>query len=127
MRSKFLTLQEVLDLHADQIAEYGGTLGVRDVGLLQSALEMPRAMFSGQFLHEDLYAMAAAYLFHIVQNHPFIDGNKRVGLAATIWFLNLNGLELHTESDALNDLVMSVAEGNADKAAITKYLRENTR
>ncbi len=118
MQARFLTLEEVLELHATRIERYGGSFGVRDPGLLQSALEQPRAMFGGQFLHEDIYAMAAAYLFHLVQNHAFIDGNKRIGLAAALSFLDINGIEIDADEDALTEMVLSVAEGQIDKEAI---------
>src|SRR5947208_1858403 len=82
---EFLTLHEVLGIHANQIELYGGSLGIRDQGLLEAALAQPEATFGGDYLHHDIYEMAAAYLFHLVQNHPFIDGNKRVGtVAATV-------------------------------------------
>jgi death-on-curing protein len=122
----FLSLEDVLELHEDQINRYGGSAGIRDIGLLLSAIEMPKASFGGQFLHEDLYAMSAAYLFHIVQNHPFIDGNKRAGLAAVIAFMGLNNLKVKADNDTLTDLVLSVAQGNADKGAIAKFLQENS-
>src|SRR6476661_4333770 len=99
MEPTFLTLQEVLDLQTHQIARYGGSMGVRDLGLLESALAMPQAQFGGEFLHEDIYMMAAAYLFHITKNHPFVDGNKRAGLATMILFLNLNGLKLQADKN----------------------------
>lgn len=126
MQPKFLTLQEVMELHKTRIEEYGGSLGVRDVGLLQSALEMPRAMFGGQFLHEDLFEMAAAYLYHLVQNHAFIDGNKRVGLAAALSFLYINGFDVIADENELTELVLSVAEGKTDKTVISDFLRRNS-
>ncbi|HEX8596965.1 MAG TPA: type II toxin-antitoxin system death-on-curing family toxin [Chloroflexia bacterium] len=125
MDPKFLTLEEVLELHATRIERYGGSFGVRDPGLLQSALEMPRAMFSGQYLHEDLFAMASAYLFHLVQNHAFIDGNKRIGLAAALSFLDINGIEIIADEDTLYAMVLSVAEGLTNKGTITEFLREH--
>jgi death-on-curing protein len=73
---RFLTIDEILDLHADQIRRYGGSHGVRDRGLLDSALAMTSQAFGGQYGHPDLPAMAAAYLYHLVRNHPFVDGNK---------------------------------------------------
>ena len=79
MNPIFLSLAEVLEIHRDQIERYGGDPGIRDLDLLQSALAIPAAGFGGQYLHNDLYEMAAAYLFHITQNHPFVDGNKRTG------------------------------------------------
>lgn len=90
----FLSVEDVIEIHADQIERYGGSLGVRDVELLRSAIGMPEAGFGDQYLHADLFEMAAAYLYHIIQNHPFIDGNKRTGTMAAFVFLNLNGVTL---------------------------------
>jgi death-on-curing protein len=83
----FLQFDEVVAIHRDQISRYGGSTVVRDWGLLRSALAMPEATFAGRHLQTDLSEMAAAYLFHIVSNHPFIDGNKRVGVVAADVFL----------------------------------------
>ncbi|MCB9062835.1 MAG: Fic family protein [Halobacteriovoraceae bacterium] len=74
----FLTIFEVLEIHENQIELYGGSLGVRDKGLLLAALAQPETTFDGNFLHQDIFSMASAYMFHIISNHPFIDGNKRV-------------------------------------------------
>lgn len=90
----FLTLAEVLQFHADQIELAGGDAGILDIGKMESAIAQPRMMWQGKFLHEDLAAMAAAYPFHIVQNHGFADGNKRTGMNAAIVFLELNGYGL---------------------------------
>jgi len=122
----FLSLDEIVAIHRDQIERYGGTLGVRDWGLLQSAIAMPAATFGGQLLHSDLCEMAAAYLFHIVQNHPFIDGNKRVGAVAADIFLQLNNLTLQASEDAYAELVISVARGETSKSATAEFLRANT-
>ena len=83
----FLGLDEVIEIHNDQIKRYGGHVGIRDIELLKSAVAMPAAGFGGDYLHTDIYEMAAAYLFHIVRNHPFIDGNKRTGAVASVVFL----------------------------------------
>lgn len=120
---KFLSLDDVLESHAEQIAAYGGTDGIRDIGLLQSAMAQPEATFGGQFLHADLFDMAAAYLFHIVQNHPFVDGNKRVGLEAALLFLDINGLSIETTDDALVGLVLQTAEGQETKQQIAEFFR----
>jgi len=89
-------MSEVLLILQDQVRRYGGTYGVRDPELLSSALAMPAATFEGRFLHRDLYQQAAAYAFHLCQNHPFVDGNKRTALAAALVFLSLNGVEWKT-------------------------------
>jgi death-on-curing protein len=123
----FLSLGEVLEIHRDQIDRYGGDLGIRDLGLLQSALAMPAARFRGRYLHSDLFEMAAAYLFHIVQNHPFVDGNKRTGAVSALVFLSLNGVEIDAEEDEFETMVMSVAEGKEDKASAAEFLRQNAQ
>jgi death-on-curing protein len=121
----FLTLDEVLALHADQIARYGGSPGLRDLPLLESALAAPEATFHGEYLHGSLPEMASAYLFHLVRNHPFVDGNKRVGLAAAIAFMGLNGLWLEAEPDAVADLVVRAANGSASKSELAEFIREH--
>jgi death-on-curing protein len=119
----FLTLDEIIAVHSDQFERYGGSLGVRDWGLLKSAIAMPAASFGGQYLHSDLYEMAAAYLFHLVQNHPFIDGNKRVGAAAADVFLTMNDLQLTAEQDDYAELVLAVARGETSKSAAAEFFR----
>jgi death-on-curing protein len=129
----FLALEEVLEIHESQIMLFGGTAEVRDLGLLASALAQPEASFDNKFLHATLEEMAAAYLYHIVKNHPFVDGNKRTGTATALVFLDLNGVELDSkELDELIDgktllenLVIKVAEGGADKADLTKFFQRH--
>ena len=101
MEPIFLTLDEVLEIHEQQIELYGGSHGVRDMNLLESALGVPQATFGGEHLHPTIAAMAAAYLFHIAQNHPFLDGNKRAGANAAITFLVLNDIEPSSTSTRL--------------------------
>jgi death-on-curing protein len=121
----FLTIDEVLALHASRIELYGGSQGVRDRGLLESALAQPSQKFGGEYLHPDWASMAAAYLYHLVQNHPFIDGNKRTGAAAAIVFLKMNDVELRPDEQALGDVVLRVADGKVTKEEITQYFREH--
>jgi death-on-curing protein len=123
----FLTLDEALALHADQIGRYGGRPGIRAVELLESALAAPAATFGGGYLHGDLHEMAAAYLFHLVKNHPFVDGNKRAGLVAMLVFLGFNGLRLEADQDELTDLVLAVAEGRMSKAEIAVFVKTHAR
>ena len=127
MKPTFLTLSEIVAIHRDQIARYGGSEGVRDWGLLQSAVAMPAAAFGGRLLHSGLCEMAAAYLFHIVQNHPFVDGNKRAGAVAAYVFLALNDLRLTAGEDAYFELVLSVACGQTPKSEVAEFFRANTR
>lgn len=127
MEPLFLTLEEVLEIHRDEIERHGGTLGVRDNGLLESAVAAPQSGFGGHYLHGDFYEMAAAYLFHLVQNHPFLDGNKRVGAATALVFLTMNGVEMKMTNQALVDMVLAVAKGKMDKPAIAEFFRKYTR
>lgn len=127
MPPEFLSLDEVLALHADQIRRYGGRAGLRDVTLLSSAIAMPAATYRGEYLHHGLPEMAAAYLFHIRRNHPFVDGNKRAALATALTFLWLNGLRLGASEDELTELVMAVAAGKAGKPEIAVFLKQHGR
>ena len=123
----FLSMDDVLLIHREQIDRYGGSHGVRDMILLQSAVAQPQATFAGEYLHQDILKMAAAYLFHIVQNHPFVDGNKRVGLETAMVFLEINGYHIKAGVDALVDMVLSVAQGQSSKPAIAAFFKEHTR
>jgi death-on-curing protein len=123
----FLSLDEVLEIHRQQIDRHGGSEGIRDAGGLESALSTAQATFDGAFLHPSIPAMAAAYLFHLCQNHPFLDGNKRVGANASVTFLLMNGWEPDWEPDDLADLVLSVASGAVNKAALTALFESHCR
>jgi death-on-curing protein len=122
----FLGIDEVLEIHRDQINRYGGLHGVRDLRLLQSSAAMPCAMFGGSYVHRNLFEMAAAYLFHIVKNHPFYDGNKRTGAVAAAIFMELNGLDLKANEADFEKLVMQVAEGAADKPKVAAFFQANS-
>lgn len=123
----FLTLDEVLRLHVDQLRRFGGSGGIRDIGLLQSAMGSTAATFNGAFLHETLFEMAAAYLYGICRNHPFVDGNKRTATAAALVFLDMNGIIVQTGEDEFYDLVIGVAEGRVSKSAVAVFLDEHAR
>jgi death-on-curing protein len=123
----FLSLAEVLEIHQDQVTRYGGASGVRDIELLKSALGMPSTTYGGQFLHTDIYEMAAAYLFHLVRNHPFVDGNKRVGAVTALIFLYLNGFDFNASEDDLAEMVLAVARGDIDKAEVAVFIQRHTR
>ena len=125
MNPLFLTLDEVLSLHAEQIRLFVRSCGICDLALFQSAVGSVEATFEGTFLHESIFAMAAAYLYGICRNHPFIDGNKRTGVAAALTFLEMNDVEVDADEDAFYDLVIGVAEGRVSKAAITVFLEEH--
>jgi len=127
MNPLFLTLDEVLSLHAEQIRLFGGSSGIRDVGLLQSAMGSVEATFGGAFLHETIFAMASAYLHGICRNHPFVDGNKRTAVGAALTFLEMNGVEVDADENAFYDLVIGVAERRVSKAAVTVFLEKHAR
>lgn len=119
----FLTLNEVLQLHTYQIEQFGGDGEVLNLGLLESAIAQPQQGFGGEFLHNDLASMAAAYLFHIVMNHPFADGNKRTGMHTALVFLELNGYELDVPVETAEQLTLRVARGEAKKPEIAAFFR----
>ena len=120
----FLTLADALQIYRDQIQRYGGSDGVRDIGLLQSALAQPEASFGGEWLHKDLYAMAAAYAYHLCQNHSFIDGNKRTALACALVFLELNDVSLTDSAGDLKDAMLKAASGKMSKAELAAVFRQ---
>ncbi len=120
----FLTLAELIEIHRNQIELYGGNPGIRDITLLSSAIAIPKSTFDGVFLHGDLFKMAAAYVFHICQNHPFVDGNKRVALVAGLVFLELNGISIEDPRGELYSLMMRVAAGKTGKDAIAECFRK---
>lgn len=122
---EFLTLDEVLGIHADQVRTYGGATGLRDLDRLRSAIAMPETTFDGEYLHPSIFEMAAAYLFHLARNHPFVDGNKRTALMCALVFLGLNGNRLDADADELYQLVDGVAAGEVDKAAVSVFLRRH--
>lgn len=121
----FLSLSEVLEIHRDQIERYGGRPGVRDMKLLQSAIGVPAGGAGDDFFHEDFFLMAAAYLFHITRNHPFVDGNKRVGIVAALVFLLLNDIEIDADENELEKIVVRTAEGKITKSEIADFFKRN--
>lgn len=121
----FLSADDVLRIHADQIARYGGSAEILDRPLIESATMQPQAAFDGEQLHEDLPAMAAAYLFHLSKNHGFADGNKRTGAAAAIVFLKLNGVQLKPPIvGELERLTLDVVTDISTKEDAARFFRE---
>ncbi len=129
--TRFLTIEEIMRIHAAQISEHGGLHGIRDIGLLDSAINAPQASFGGEFLYEDIPAQAAAYLYHLVKNHPFLDGNKRTGIVSTIIFLKTNNISITWSNDELFELTMHVATSQISKEQLITVFRyrliENTQ
>ena len=113
-------------IHSSMIERYGGSHGLRDKNLLESALEMPKSGFGGAHFHTTIFEMAAAYLFHLVKNHPFVDGNKRIGFGCADLFLAMNQIELTMSEDQAVDLTMRVASETVSKADIAKMFAENS-
>lgn len=119
---KFLDTETVLRLHDRQIERFGGRTGVRNRGLMESALAQPQATFGGELLHPTLADQAAAYLYHLAKNHPFIDGNKRTAFAVMDTFLRLNGARLGLSPGQAYELTMQVAQGQLSKDALAQRL-----
>ena len=120
----FLTLAEVVAIHVDQIARYGGRAGIRDMAFLESATAQPSAEFGGHYLHRDLHEMAAAYAFHLCQNHPFFDGNKRVALAGALVFLRMNDIRISDPRSTLTEVMLSVTQSKVSKAELAATFRK---
>lgn len=121
---RFLSTEDVMHLHARSIRKFGGSEGLRDPNLLDAAVSMPRQSFGGEFLHPDLASMTAAYHFHLAQNPPFIDGNKRIALAAAVTFLRVNNHRLNATNDEAYDITIRVATGDINKGELTNWWRE---
>ncbi|MBC8143206.1 MAG: type II toxin-antitoxin system death-on-curing family toxin [Armatimonadetes bacterium] len=118
---RFLSIENVLQAHDFSIERTGGSPGVRDLGLLQSALMMPQQQFGGHFLHEGFAGKAAAYLYHIAANHPFIDGNKRTATLAALAFLDINGIEPLPAPEELERVTWAIADGSMSKAELAAW------
>jgi death-on-curing protein len=114
----FLTVEDVEDIHAESLRRFGGSDGLRDRGLLESAAATPQAGFGGEYLHPTLLDMAAAYAFHLAENQPFVDGNKRMALGSALVFLQLNGLEVDDPDERLYDAMIGIARHALDKKGL---------
>jgi death-on-curing protein len=120
---KYLTLEEVLEMHDLFIEKFGGLGGTRDSNLLLSAIETPKAAMFGNDLYPSVYDKAAAYLYHLVQNHPFNDGNKRTGFGVAYLFLRANKVPILFDDEAYEDLVIEVAKGKKTKEEIACFFQ----
>ncbi|MEX0655001.1 MAG: type II toxin-antitoxin system death-on-curing family toxin [Phycisphaeraceae bacterium] len=120
---RFLSVEDVLLIHADTLRHEGGLDGVRDLGLLEAAVAMPRQRFGGAYLHDSLAAMAAAYLYHLAQNHPFHDGNKRAAAMACLVFLDANGVGRLPAPRKFERVTMDIAGGTMSKTQVIDWLR----
>lgn len=122
MNPVFLTIEQVLDLHATLIDRHGGGHGLRDAGLLESAVMAPQQTFGGEFLYKSLAEMGVAYWIGLVSNHPFIDGNKRVGLFAFDTFCLMNRLRVSMTNDEAVEHTLAIACGNIDRERIVDFV-----
>ncbi len=122
----FLSFNEIAAIHIHQINSYGGLHGIRDRGLLESALNYPQAMFQGKYLHPDIYHMTAAYMYSIIKNHPFVDGNKRTAIAVAILFLNRNNIEINATHDELFDLTIATTISKYTETNIALFFKEKS-
>lgn len=118
----FLTLAEVLEIHKTQIERYGGAHGIRDIGLVESAMAMPQAGFGGEYFHGSIFEMAAAYAYHIAENQPFVDGNKRAGLAVALVFLDMNGISVDDPKGRLYEAMIRIGTRKLDKRGLAEVL-----
>ena len=122
----FLNKEQVLQLHKRTLEDYGGSTGIRDEGLLDSAIFQPEASFGGVFLHDSLFLMAAAYYFHISQNQPFMDGNKRTGFLSLFTFLKINGFTFNAPNETIYPFLIEVAEKRKTKDDLAVFIENNS-
>ena len=125
-RPTFLSVDNVLHLQADTNENEGGSDGLRDLPLLESAVMMPQQQFGGEYLHDGIPAMAAAYLFHITSNHPFVDGNKRAGAMSAYVFLDVNDYDLTAAESDFEKIVLNLASGSVAKSDLIAWFKNHT-
>lgn len=122
---RYLSLAEVIELHRRVVDQSGGASGLRDTGRLESAVAQPRITYGGRDLYPSLIEKAGALCFFLVQNHPFVDGNKRLGHAAMEVFLILNGHEIRASVDEQESLILGVASGQVSKESLVEWLTQH--
>ena len=124
---RYLTPEQVLFIHARLLAETGGEHGIRDLGLLQSAVARPQAVFDGNELYPGIHQKAAALLESLINNHPFVDGNKRTGITAAAMFLKINNFSLTASNQEVESFVLSIASGEQTVESITEWLKSHSK
>jgi len=122
----FIPRDIIVSIHEQLIDLYGGISGIQNEGLLDSALEQPKIMYDGDYLHDSLIKMAAAYGFHLCMNHPFVDGNKRIALVAMDIFLQRNGYEISASEKEVYEVIIKLAAGKLTKNELSVWLEDNT-
>lgn len=125
--TRYLTIQEVLEIYHNVMEQSGGLVGVRDIGALESSLAQPQMVFGGQELYPDMIEKAAVLGFLLIQNHPFLDGNKRTGHAALETFLVLNGLEITADLEEQVTIILQVAASQMKRNSFLEWVRANVR
>ena len=123
----YLSRDQILRIHAFQIERFGGLAGLRDNGGLEAAVARPQMTFGGEYLYPDVAAKVAALMQSLVMNHPFIDGNKRVGAHAALLFVHANGMELQTSPDDLTTMTLDLARGELNREELTIWLQQRLR
>ena len=123
---RFLNKAIILEFHDNQIQNYGGNTGIRDEGLLESALAQAEQSFGGEYVHKTIFEMAAAYGFHICKNHPFLDGNKRIALVAIYTFLYVNEWKLTVDNKLLYATIIELASGKLEKIELSLFLEKHS-
>lgn len=126
MKINFLSFDEIAAIHIHQINAYGGLQGIRDHRLLESALNYPQATFQEEYLHPTIYHMAAAYMYGIIKNHPFVDGNKRTAIATALLFLNRNDIQINATIEELFDLTIATAVSKCNEVNIALFFEEKS-
>lgn len=122
---RYLTVSEVLEIYSRVMEQSGGSVGILDLGALESAVAQPRMTFNGEELYPTIVEKASALGFSLIQNHPFVDGNKRAGHAAMETFLMLNGYEISASMDEQAEIVLGVASGKVERAEFTDWLQKH--
>lgn len=123
----FINVNETIEIQKDLIDRFTGIHGVRDIGLLESAVASPYVTFGGEYLHKDIFEMATAYLYNLTKNHAFIDGNKRIGVYISVLFLELNDYEVNLDNNQLYDLGIKTSDSTYSKEDILNILKNNCR
>jgi death on curing protein len=121
---RFLCVQEAIEIHDQIISSFGGSYGLRDLGLLASAIETPKAKYDKKYLHQSIFDKAAAYLFHICKNHPFIDGNKRTATVCCLTFLEDNNINTEFNESIFVNLIINTAMGKTSKQELSEFLKK---
>ena len=124
--SDFLEVEDIIIVHRNQIELYGGSFGVRDLGLLDSAVNAVQASFDGDYMHKTPYERASAYIYYIAQNHPFMDGNKRTALAVGLVYPDMSGIEIDDPNEELYEMMIEVSTGNSSKEKVSEILKRLT-